>query len=49
MEMDAVTLEQAVELIDAKLVKAGNGKGATKAPAKKTTKKKTVTKKAAKG
>jgi DNA topoisomerase-1 len=51
MEMDAVTLEQAVELIDAKLAKAGNGKAAkaTKAPAKKTTKKKTVTKKAAEG
>jgi len=55
MEMDAVTLEQAIELIDAKRAKAGNGKNGTKAPAKKkpakktANKKKTTTKKAASG
>jgi len=56
MEMDAVTLEQAVELIDAKLAKAGNGKTAkaTKASAngaakKKGTSKKKPAKSAAKG
>ena len=47
MEMDAVTLEQAIELIDAKLAKAGNGKTAkaTKASAKKPAKKKATAKK----
>lgn len=47
MEMDAVTLEKAIELIDAKLAKAGNGKTAkaTKAPAKKPAKKKAPAKK----
>jgi DNA topoisomerase-1 len=48
MEMDAVTLQQAIELIDAKLAKAKNGKNgksATKAPAKKKTTKKTASKK----
>jgi DNA topoisomerase-1 len=47
MEMDAVTLEQAIELIDAKLAKAGNGKTAkaAKAPAKKTAAKKATAKK----
>ncbi|MBE9556704.1 MAG: type I DNA topoisomerase [Proteobacteria bacterium] len=47
MEMDAVTLEKAIELIDAKLAKAGNGKTAkaTKTPAKKPAKKKAPAKK----
>lgn len=47
MEMDAVTLEKAIELIDAKLAKAGNGKTAkaTKASAKKPAKKKAPAKK----
>jgi DNA topoisomerase-1 len=47
MEMDAVTLEKAIELIDAKLAKAGNGKTAntTKASAKKPAIKKTPAKK----
>ncbi|MCK4867720.1 MAG: topoisomerase DNA-binding C4 zinc finger domain-containing protein, partial [Alphaproteobacteria bacterium] len=47
MEMDAVTLEKAIELIDAKLAKAGNGKTAkaTKAPAKKPAKVKAPAKK----
>jgi DNA topoisomerase-1 len=45
MEMDAVTLEQAIELIDAKLAKANNGKAGDKAAAKKKTKKKTPSKK----
>ena len=47
MEMDAVTLEKAIELIDAKQAKAGDGKTAkaTKAPAKKTATKKAPAKK----
>ncbi len=55
MEMDAVTLEQAIELIGAKLAKANNGKAGEKAAAKKKTtkktsgKKKTTAKKAASG
>ena len=45
--MDDVTLEQAIELIQAKAAKAGNGKSTKKAPAKKTAaKKKTTAKKA---
>ncbi|MDH3236441.1 MAG: DNA topoisomerase, partial [Alphaproteobacteria bacterium] len=49
MEMDAVTLQQAIELIDAKLAKAADGKNGKKAPAKKTTKTKTKTTKKATG
>ncbi len=47
MDMDAVTLDRAVELIDAKLAKAGNGKTANskKAPGSKTVKKKASAKK----
>ena len=40
--METVTLEQAIELIDAKLARA-NGKNGKNAPAKKKTTKKTTT------
>jgi len=48
MDMDAVTLEKAVELVDAKNAKAGNGTSAKKTT-KKAAAKKTTAKKAANG